>query len=104
MALCLGRHPRRDPWAIAEEVIFRGALPTRLRGLGLAPAAAVLLSSACFVAVHDTSDPMRIVQLAIGALALSWTVHRLDRLEFAIGAHVAGTSLSTHGMLELWTC
>ena len=75
--------------AIAEEVIFRGALPTRLRGLGLAPAAAVLLSSACFVAVHDTSEPMRIVQLAIGALALSWTVHRLDRLEFAIGAHVA---------------
>jgi len=75
--------------AIAEEVIFRGALPTRLRGLGLAPAAAVLLSSACFVAVHDPSDPMRIIQLAIGALALSWTVHRLDRLEFAIGAHVA---------------
>ena len=75
--------------AIAEEVIFRGALPTRLRGLGLAPAAAVLLSSACFVAVHNTSDPMRIIQLAIGALALSWTVHRLDRLEFAIGAHVA---------------
>jgi len=74
---------------IAEEVIFRGALPTRLRELGLAPAAAVLLSSACFVAVHDTSDPMRIIQLAIGALALSWTVHRLDRLEFAISAHVA---------------
>ena len=75
--------------AIAEEVIFRGALPARLRGLGLAPAATVLLSSACFVAVHDSSDPTRITQLAIGALALSWTVHRLGRLEFAIGAHIA---------------
>ena len=72
--------------AIAEEAIFRGALPTRLRGLGLAPAAAVLLSSACFVAVHNTSDPMRIIQLAIGAhvawnLAVyTWNARTLDVL------------------------
>ena len=84
---------------IAEELIFRGAIQQALRGLGIAPMGAILLSSALFAGVHigvltDGAVASGIVMLfALGAV-LGWLAERTGRIAASVAAHAAFNALN----------
>ena len=77
------------PFSAIEETIFRKLLPERYLALSAPYIVSVGLSTLLFVLVHNTAEPVRVIQLSLGAFALAWSVYRLGGIEFAIGAHIA---------------
>ncbi|GAA2363635.1 CPBP family intramembrane metalloprotease [Saccharopolyspora halophila] len=80
--------------AAAEEYLFRGWFLQAFASWIRTPWPGAVVASIMFVALHDYSDPLVIVDLFVFAMALCWLSIRTGGLEAAVALHVVNNVAS----------